>query len=210
LVKSSGGARGADIQVRLRRAYFDCRFGQLHVRTAFPTSGGFNEATTLVCVHELSASSRQFVPLLPQVARDRSVYAPDLPGCGESDAPTTAPTPIEHAAAIEDFAADLRLRQIDVLGVGQGAAVVANLAIGKPDLVRSLALIDADFCQGTQHLAQIQQPVLVLFSAGAEAAASKYKPLLRHARSQVLPQAWPAVLTQAPESLGATLCDFLK
>jgi Tol biopolymer transport system component len=29
--------------VRTRRAYFDCRFGQLHVRTAFPTTGGFDE-----------------------------------------------------------------------------------------------------------------------------------------------------------------------
>ena len=35
-----------DASVRTRRAYFDFRFGQLHVRTAFPTTGGFDEQVT--------------------------------------------------------------------------------------------------------------------------------------------------------------------
>ena len=34
--------------VRTRRAYFDCKFGQLHVRTAFPATGGFDEGVTLM------------------------------------------------------------------------------------------------------------------------------------------------------------------
>jgi pimeloyl-ACP methyl ester carboxylesterase len=126
--------------VRTRRAYFDCRFGQLHVRTAFPTTGGFDEQVTLFCLHGSEGSSRSFARFLPEIADERSVYAPDLPGCGESDPP---PTPAaEHAAAaISDFAGDLRLRQIDVLGVRFGAEVAIALGNARPQLVRRLVLI---------------------------------------------------------------------
>ncbi len=56
------------ITVRTRRAYFDCKFGQLHVRTAFPTTGGFDEQVTLFCLHPAEASSRLFIRLLPELA----------------------------------------------------------------------------------------------------------------------------------------------
>ncbi len=125
--------------VRTRRAYFDCRFGQLHVRTAFPATGGFDEGVTLFCLHAEQAASRAFGGLLPLLAADRSVYAPDLPGCGESD-----PAPrldFEHAAqAVADLAADLRLRQIDLLGMGFGGGVALALAGANPALVRRLVV----------------------------------------------------------------------
>src|SRR5208283_1692707 len=78
------------ITVRTRRAYFDCKFGQLHVRTAFPTTGGFDEQVTLFCLHSAHGTSRSFGRFLPLIADERSVYAPDLPGCGESDSPPAA------------------------------------------------------------------------------------------------------------------------
>src|ERR1700676_4644454 len=54
--------------VRTRRAYFDCRFGQLHVRTAFPTTGGFDEGVTLFCLHSDTNTSRIFSSFLPEIA----------------------------------------------------------------------------------------------------------------------------------------------
>ena len=91
------------ITVRTRRAYFDCKFGQLHVRTAFPTTGGFDEQVTLFCLHAIDASSRTFSRLLPQLADVRSVYAPDLPGFGESD-PSPASSTADAAIAVSDLA----------------------------------------------------------------------------------------------------------
>ena len=38
------------VTVHQRKMYVDCRFGQLHVHTAFPSSGGFDELTPLVGV----------------------------------------------------------------------------------------------------------------------------------------------------------------
>src|SRR5262245_1349817 len=127
--------------VRVRRAYFDCRFGQLHVRTAFPTSGGFDERTTLLCFHASPLSSRMFRPFLPEIARDRSVYAPDTPGYGESDAPPTQPTIADLAAAMSDFVESMRFRQIDVLGYRTGALIAAELAIVRPEQVRRVVLV---------------------------------------------------------------------
>jgi pimeloyl-ACP methyl ester carboxylesterase len=127
------------VTVRTRRAYFDCKFGQLHVRTAFPTTGGFDEQVTLFCLHGIDASSRTFSQLLAELADVRSVYAPDLPGHGESDSSPTRNV-ADAAAAVSDLATDLRLRQIDLLGVQYGADVALTLAAARPELVRRLIL----------------------------------------------------------------------
>lgn len=125
--------------VRTRRAYFDCQFGQLHVRTAFPGTGGFDEQVTLVCLHATRGSGRSFEPILQGLAAERSVYAPDLPGCGESD-PSPQSTVAEAATAVLDFVGNLRLRRIDLLGLDQGIEVLRLLAELRPELVRRLVL----------------------------------------------------------------------
>jgi len=132
------------IAVRTRRAYFDCKFGQLHVRTAFPTTGGFDEQVTLICLHPMDASSRIFSRFLPELADVRSVYAPDLPGYGES---------------VSDLTNDLRLRQIDVLGLQYGAGVALELAAARPELVRRLVLARIPVAE---RLSAVKQPRLVL------------------------------------------------
>jgi pimeloyl-ACP methyl ester carboxylesterase len=125
--------------VRTRRAYFDCKFGQLHVRTAFPTTGGFDEQVTLFCLHPIDGSSRTFSRFLSELAEVRSVYAPDLPGFGESDS-SPMRSIADAATAISDLANDLRLRQIDLLGIQYGAEVALELAAARPELVRRLVL----------------------------------------------------------------------
>jgi len=55
--------------VRARRAYFDCRFGQLHVRTAFPTTGGFDEGVPLICLHPSDTSSPSFCQIFAEDSR---------------------------------------------------------------------------------------------------------------------------------------------
>jgi pimeloyl-ACP methyl ester carboxylesterase len=142
------------VVVRTRRAYFDCKFGQLHVRTAFPTTGGFDEQVTLFCLHAIDASSRTFSRVLPELADVRSVYAPDLPGFGESD-PSPARSIAEGAAAISDLANDLRLRQIDVLGIQYGAEVALELAAARPELVRRLVLTGVS---SPERLSRAKQP----------------------------------------------------
>ena len=122
--------------VHLRKMYVDCRYGQLHLHTAFPSNGGFDEHTPLICIHPGPLSGSVFRGLLPDLGHDRSVYAPDLPGCGESDAPGEALTVAEYAAAVGDLLDTLRLREVDVLGYQAGSLVAAELALSRPDQVR--------------------------------------------------------------------------
>jgi pimeloyl-ACP methyl ester carboxylesterase len=142
------------VAVRTRRAYFDCKFGQLHVRTAFPTTGGFDEQVTLFCLHSADAASRMFSRILPELADVRSVYAPDLPGFGESD-PSPTRSIAESAVAISDLANDLRLRQIDVMGVQYGADVALELAAARPELVRRLVLAGSP---AAERIGAVKQP----------------------------------------------------
>jgi pimeloyl-ACP methyl ester carboxylesterase len=149
--------------VRTRRAYFDCKFGQLHVRTAFPTTGGFDELVTLFCLHPDGGSSRIFGRFLSELADVRSVYAPDLPGFGESDSSPSRGIE-EAAAAVADLAGELRLRQIDLLGVQYGADVALTLAAARPELVRRLVLSG----QTPGRLSAAKQPHLMIDMAARE------------------------------------------
>jgi pimeloyl-ACP methyl ester carboxylesterase len=126
---------------RLRRAYFECRHGQLHVHNAIPVGGGFDELTTLICLHGAAGTGRMFLEVSKRLGNSRSIYSPDLPGCGESDASTTRLSIGGYADAIADFLDSMRFRQVDLLGVGAGAAVAVELAIGRPKVVRKLYLL---------------------------------------------------------------------
>lgn len=128
---------------RLRRAYFECRHGQLHVHNAIPSGGGFDELTTLVCLHASSSTGRSFLEVSRLLGANRSVYSPDTPGCGESDAPPQALSIAGYAEAIGDFLDSMRFRQVDLLGAHSGAAVAAELAIMRPRQVRRVGLVGA-------------------------------------------------------------------
>ena len=128
---------------RLRRAYFECRHGQLHVHNAIPAGGGFDEQTTLLCLHGAGTTGRSFLELSRLLGPSRSVYSPDIPGCGESDAPPEALPLGGYAEAICDFTDSMRFRQLDLLGVESGAAVTVELALARPNVVRRLVLIGA-------------------------------------------------------------------
>ena len=138
---SLSSRKSPPVTVHLRKMYVDCRFGQLHAHTAFPSSGGFDELTPLVCLHPSPLSGRVFHSLLADLGRDRSVYAPDLPGHGESDAPETPPSVSEYAASVGDLLDSLRLRQVDVIGYQTGSLAAVELALARPEQVRRVILV---------------------------------------------------------------------
>ena len=126
---------------RVRRGYFESRFGQLHVHNAIPPGGGFEEGTPLLCIHQTAGTGRVFERFLALAGRDRSVYAPDLPGFGESDPPPTRSTIADYAAAVGDFLDTMRFRQIDILGYQAGTLIAAEMAIARPKQVRRVVMV---------------------------------------------------------------------
>ncbi len=190
----------------MRRAYFDCRYGQLHVRTAFPTTGGFDEQVTLICLHDDDASSRSFVRFLPEMAANRSVYAPDLPGWGESD-PAPGRAFADSAAAVADLAADLRLRSVDLLGVRQGAGAALQLASQRPDLVRKLVLFAVP---PVEELRSVLQPGLVLqVKLGRAREAPWVQGIVPNARLKDLADFADEPFENAPRELARQVGEFL-
>jgi pimeloyl-ACP methyl ester carboxylesterase len=136
---------------RLRRAYFECRYGQLHVHNAIPAGGGFDEQTTLVCLHAAHNTGRVFLEVSKILGQARSVYSPDLPGCGESDGPPKQPSIGGYAEAICDFLDSMRFRQVDLLGVQSGSAIAAELAVAKPRVVRRVAMVGVPALDETER-----------------------------------------------------------
>lgn len=126
---------------RVRRGYFECRYGQLHVHNAMPPGGGFEEGTPLLCLHDVAGSAWVFERFLALLGRDRSVYAPDLPGFGESDAPPSRPSITDYALAVGDFLDSMRLRQVEVLGYRAGTAVATELGLARPAQVGRLVMV---------------------------------------------------------------------
>ena len=139
--------------VNVRRSFADCRYGQLHVSTAYPSGGGFDERTALLCLHHAGGSNRVFSALLPELGRDRSVYSIDLPGHGNSDSASGTPTIADYAGAIGDFVNSLRLRNFDVLGTEAGALIAAELAVTRAPQMRKVALLSIPYL--TQAVRQI-------------------------------------------------------
>lgn len=172
---------------RLRRAYFESRHGQLHVHNAIPVGGGFDELTTLICLHGTGTSGRCFLEISKRLGRTRSVYSPDLPGTGESDGPDGL-TAAANAEAVADFLDSMRFRQVDLLGAGTGAAVAAELALLRPKMARKIALL------GTI------QPVG--WKSGARLPLVK-QPMLD------IPEALPEQVAQAEGKLVSRLLEFL-
>ena len=126
---------------RLRRGYFDCRYGQLHVHQAIPPGGGFDEAMALLCVPPARGLGSFFRALLGPLGADRSIYAPDLPGCGESDAAGAGAGSEQFALALADLLDQLHLRRVDVLAQAEGSATALALAQLRPGaIVRKMVL----------------------------------------------------------------------
>src|SRR5271154_4388215 len=193
--------------VRTRRAYFDCRFGQLHVRTAFPATGGFDEQVTLFCLHAKQGSSRAFARFLPEIAVVRSVYAPDLPGHGESDPAKTSGV-ADAADAICDLAKDLRLRQIDLLGVDAGVEIALALAAAEPELVRRLVLIGIP---AAARLPRVTAPVLILrIRPESSGSLANLTAVLPHAKIEHIAHHVDDPFEAEPKALATQIDAFLS
>jgi pimeloyl-ACP methyl ester carboxylesterase len=180
------------VTIHLRKMYVDSRYGQLHMHTAFPSSGGFDELTPLVCIGAPAQTGRIFRPLLRDLGRDRSAYAPDLPGSGESDGPREVPTVLDFASACLDLVDSLRLRQVDVLGYQSGSTAAIEFALARPEQVRRVALVgvpaaEAGYQVG-ERLPLLRQPVMIVRARDEFwDSTARTEGLLRDARRFELP-----------------------
>lgn len=140
---------------RLRRAYYECRYGQLHVHNAIPPGGGFDELTPVICLHAPGETGRVFQPLLAVLGPQRSVYAFDLPGSGETD-PAPGVTATDAAVhAVCDFVDSMRIRSFDLIARGAASAAVLALLEQRNAVRRAVLLAPADGVRSTTKVSVV-------------------------------------------------------
>ncbi len=91
----------------------------------------------------IDSASLSYGPSLPLIAREHRVWAPDLPGYGESDTPRVTYTTEYYVGIVERFMEAMSLASASLVGVSLGGAITLGLALQAPARVEKLVLVDS-------------------------------------------------------------------
>ncbi len=97
----------------------------------------------VILVHGLGGFAESWRHNLPELGRQASVHALDLPGFGQSSKPLRPYSLGFFVAALEGFRATLELNRPTLVGHSLGGAVVAAYALAYPARVDRLVLVGA-------------------------------------------------------------------
>ena len=97
----------------------------------------------LVLVHGITSDSRTWERVMPRLARDFTVIAPDLIGHGESAKPRGDYSLGAHASGLRDIMAALGCDRATFVGHSLGGGIVMQLAYQYPELCERLVLVDS-------------------------------------------------------------------
>jgi haloacetate dehalogenase len=113
---------------------------------------GFNvlaggEGAPVLLLHGYPQTHLVWRHLAPRLAREFQVFAPDLKGYGDSDAPAPDPSSSNYSkrAMAADVVAMMRglgHERFAVVGHDRGARVAYRMALDSPERVRRLAVLD--------------------------------------------------------------------
>ncbi len=109
----------------------------------FYREAGAKDAPTILLLHGFPTSSHMFRNLIPQLADKYHVVAPDMPGFGQSSAPS--PTDFEYsfdhmASVIDQFTQKLELDKFSLYLMDYGAPVGFRIAHKHPEKIQSLII----------------------------------------------------------------------
>ncbi len=123
--------------------------------TLFYREAGAPDAPTLLLLHGFPSSSHMFRNLIPRLAPQFHVVAPDLPGFGFSDAPprsTFAYTFAHLAEIIERFTETLGLARYAIYVFDYGAPIGFRLATRHPERVTAIVSQNGNaYLEGLSH-----------------------------------------------------------
>src|SRR4051812_3478872 len=102
------------------------------------------KTTPVLLLHGVPQTSAIWRPVIPELAKDRIVLAPDLKGLGDSEVrgPYDLATLAREIAALVLHEVD---GEVDVVGHDWGGSLALALAGTRPDLVRRLVVMSAPY-----------------------------------------------------------------
>jgi pimeloyl-ACP methyl ester carboxylesterase len=97
----------------------------------------------VILLHGYTQTSRMWRPLIPRLAETFTVIAPDLPGIGDSDIPSSGLDMKSAAVTIHKLATSLGIQKARVVGHDIGLMVAYAYAAQFPAETERLAVMDA-------------------------------------------------------------------
>jgi pimeloyl-ACP methyl ester carboxylesterase len=111
------------------------------IRTRYRRVG---DGPDVLVLHGWGARIEAVGPIIDALAGQCTVYAPDLPGFGETAPPPRQPWGVaDYESWTRALMAELGLRRPSIVGHSRGATIAIKLAADHPDLVDKLVLVDA-------------------------------------------------------------------
>jgi len=103
----------------------------------------FGEGPDILLLHGIAANIFCWRHLIPFLSAHFRVWAVDLKGFGQSDAPLESDYGLlAQAELLLNFLVQKNLSQVTLIGNSMGGAIAAEMAIQKPDLTKGLVLIN--------------------------------------------------------------------
>jgi pimeloyl-ACP methyl ester carboxylesterase len=125
----------------LRAAQPELQFLTVHgYRRAFVLAG---QGPALLLIHGIGDSSDTWREIIPRLARDHTVIAPDLLGHGRSDKPRADYSVAAYANGMRDLISVLGLDRVTVVGHSLGGGVAMQFAYQYPERCERLVLVSS-------------------------------------------------------------------
>jgi pimeloyl-ACP methyl ester carboxylesterase len=112
----------------------------LGVRASYLEAGPV-DAPPVMLLHGLGATNASMLPLVPDLARDHRVIAPDFPGFGSSSAPRWRYRPNDLAAWLTAFGASIGATKPTLIGNSMGGRVAIEAALCAPEEIDRIVLL---------------------------------------------------------------------
>jgi len=122
------------------------RFQDVLLRGVRVRYGEIGEGPPLVLVHGFLVSHKEWLPMVPFLAKHFRLILPDLPGFGGSEKRGAEGYPYTREAfaeTIADLMSALGLSRAHVCGHSMGGGIALTLAADRPELVDRLCVIDS-------------------------------------------------------------------
>jgi pimeloyl-ACP methyl ester carboxylesterase len=181
---------GADYEVRFRTIH-GYRRAFVHVGTG----------PAILLIHGIGDSSETWRQVIPLLARDHTVVAPDLLGHGSSDKPRADYSVAAYANAMRDLLSVLGVDRATVVGHSLGGGVAMQFAYQYPERCERLVLVSSG------GVSREVNPLLRLASAPL---AELVLPLLRVGGARVAGQALFAALAAMQTDIGRDADDLIR
>ncbi|PCI20361.1 MAG: alpha/beta hydrolase [Piscirickettsiaceae bacterium] len=114
-----------------------------------------NGSIPVIFIHGNFGSWRHWTPSLENLPTDFIAYAPDLRGCGDSEAPSDGYDIQTLSEDILNLANNLKLDKFHLVGHSLGGAVAQELAGTSPERILSLTLVSPSPAEGLLSLKNI-------------------------------------------------------